>query len=139
MTYDIYGWVEVAKNHDSATVWTGALDLGEFVGYPDEFSSSAFGLSKFVDRPSAAFLERGVPSDCSTKMKDELEAISSFEREEGSDVGFHGYTYATLAELKETSLVPSSSWSSLLLKVSAIQKQGGYSDQAVRFIVWAQW
>lgn len=94
MTYDIYGWVEVAKSHDSADVWTVVLDLGEFVGCPDEFSASAFGLSKFVDRRYAAFFERAVPSDCSTKVRDELDAISSFEREEGNDVGFHGYTYA---------------------------------------------
>lgn len=139
MTYDIYGWVEVATDQDLAAVWTAALNLTEIAGCPDEYSARIFGLAKSADRQNPVFPDRGVPGNCSIEVADELRSISSLEHDEGGNIGFHGYTYATLAELKKTTIAPSTNWASLLSTVAGLQRRHGLSEHEVRFVVWAQW
>jgi hypothetical protein len=139
MTYDIFGWVEVAKRSEDTGSWLAVLDLSEIVGHPDEFSRNVFGLSKWTQGVNAPFFERGLPENPSREVQDELASIAMLELEEWGDLGFHGFTYATLEEIKRISIPSGSSWDLLLIKISMLQLDSGYSDSEVRLIIWALW
>ncbi len=141
MTYDVYGWVEVAEQSQESNTWHGVLDLSKVVGHPNEVSLSLFGLSKRINPQdtSPAFAERGLPTNLSSEARESLKGILDLENQEIEHYGFHGFSHATLAEIKQISIASNTSWDLVLKLIADIQRKLQFTDTQIRVVVWALW
>lgn len=141
MTYDVYGWVEMTAQTQGVGSWQGVLDLSEVAGHPNEVSLRLFGLSKSVhlQETNPAFAERGLPVNLSSEARASLEGILDLEDQEIEQHGFHGFSHATLAEIKQIPISSGTSWDLLLDRITEIQRRHQLTDTQVRIVVWALW
>ncbi len=140
MTYDIFGWVEMTAQSNDIATWQGVINLGDVAGHPNEVSVCLFGLSKWSRlQPSPAFAERGLPLNLSSEARAEVQDILDMTAREREKLGFHGFSHATLAEIKKISIPSGTSWDLLLEETAKIQRMRQCSDSQVRFVVWALW
>src|SRR5262245_21897506 len=107
MGLDIHGWIEITYASDSEaqddTMWMGVTRLAPLVDVPDKFSEAAFGFSKAAVSDPEGFMpiasNRGVPTACSSEVRDDIARIREHERQHGrGETG--GFTFITYGELK---------------------------------------
>lgn len=141
MTYDVYGWVEVTPHPQDTGSWQGVLNLAEFVWHPNEVSLRLFGLAKWrhMQGISAAFADRGLPADLSSEAHAALQDIQDLDDQEREHLGFHGFSHATLAEIRQISISRGTSWDLLFERIAEIQRERKCSDSQVRIVAWALW
>ncbi|MDQ1812412.1 hypothetical protein RBA41_03760 [Massilia sp. CCM 9210] len=137
MPYDIFGFVETRPRVDGSC-WLAAFSVSETIGSPDDFSGDIFGLSKF-SHAGAPFANRGLPEDVSPEVQEWLASTARFEMEEGAGSGDLGHTYATLEELKQVNVSPSSAWQALFAMISELQHEFEFPDAEIRVVLWANW
>ena len=145
MSFDIGGWIEVARNPDTAYVnaWFGVVRLSSLVDVADDDTERLFGLSKpcvsgkkSVDALAAG---RGMPRNPSAQVQREMVDIAAHELNYGpGEVG--GYTYAVWSEIREVELTDPPEGSQWRLAFAlARELEAVFGPGRVRFVVWFCW
>ncbi len=145
MSFDIEGWIEVARNPDTADAhaWFGVVRLSSLVDVADDDTERLFGLSKLcvtgkksVDALAAG---RGVPPNPSSQVSRELVDIAAHEINFGpGEVG--GYTFALWSEIRAVELTdpPEGSQWKLAFALARVL-EATFGPDRIRFIVWFCW
>lgn len=145
MSFDIDGWIEVARNPDTANAhaWVGVARLSPLVDVADDDTERMFGLSKLCvsgkKSVHALAAGRGVPPNPSAEVRRELEGVAAHEAEYGpGEVG--GYTYAVWGELRAVELTDPPEGSQWRLAFAPARvPESGFGPDRVRFVVWFCW
>lgn len=145
MSFDIEGWIEVARNPDTADAhaWFGVVRLSSLVDVADDDTERLFGLSKRYRRGEceAASLaaDRGVPPNPSAQVRRELEETAAHEDKYGPGE-FGGYTFAVWSEIREYVLVEQEVEPQLGPAFDLARAlERWYGADRVRFVVWFCW
>lgn len=145
MTFDIKGWIEIARNPDMSDVdaWSGVVRLSSLVDVADDDTERLFGLSKMCvsgEKPvNAVAAGRGVPLNPSAQVRRELEAIATHEAKYGSGE-FGGYTFAVWTEVREVELTDPPEGSQWRLSFAlARELEVVFGPERVRLVVWYCW
>jgi hypothetical protein len=109
MSFWVEGWIEVSDSPEPAGIhaWSGVVNLGPLVDVADGDSERLFGLSKLCasgeNVVEALAAKRGVPTNPSGSVRQDLDWIAAHESEHGPG-DFGGYTHATWGEIRTFAL-----------------------------------
>jgi len=150
MGLDIHGWIEITYASDGEaqddTMWMGVTRLAPLVDVPDTFSEAVFGFSKAaVANPgsvSAIAANRGVPTACSSEVRDDIARIRDHERHYGpGECG--GFTFISYAELMRVNWDSAavrpqeSEWSTVFRVLAALGLR--FDHEKIRLVTWWVW
>ena len=107
MDLAIHDWIEITYASDGEapddTMWMGVTRLAPLVDVPDKFTEAVFGFSKAavanMERVSPVASNRGVPTACSSELRDDIARIRDHERQYGSRVSPAASRFVSYAEL----------------------------------------
>jgi len=146
LSFDIEGWIEVARNPDTADAhaWFGVARLGSLVDVGDDDTERLFGLSKRYRRgeceAESLAADRGLPPNPSSQVRIAMEEIAAHEAKYGlGECG--GYTYALWAEIRGYELVEKGEVEPQLRVAFDMARvlEKWYGPDRVRFVVWFCW
>ena len=150
MGLDIHGWIEItyASDRDAQddTMWMGVTRLAPLVDVPDKFSEAVFGFSKAAvanpESVSPIASNRGVPTACSSQVRDEIARIRDHERQYGpGECG--GFTFVSYAELMRVNwdsvgIRPhESEWATVFRVLDALGSR--FDQEKIRLVTWWVW
>ena len=113
---------------------------------PDKFSEAVFGFSKAAvanpESVSPIASNRGVPTACSSEVRDDIARIRDHERQYGPGE-FGGFTFVSYAELMRVnwdSLAvrpQESEWSTVFRVLEALGSR--FDHEKIRVVAWWVW